>query len=594
MNGVDLREAYAVLGVSPGTNEAGVREAYRDLAKVWHPDRHAADPRLQRKADEKLKQINAAYQAIRSAGFPSRLPPANQAEQRDAAGRWRSGHRDESPPPPGKQDHAPPPPPPPPRGHAWPPPPPPRHGYWAPPPPPPPPGQTYAAPPPAWGCGYPPPPPHAPPPAQEAPGSAAAARTNGRSAAPSPAVASGARVLGWIAGFGVVAAIVSAFNEKCDAAPPSSRSQSATYSTGETMPSRRSAPPDLADAQLPESRPIEGFRPPTFSPPEAPEAPFFTLGSTRAHVAEVQGLPNSIDKTHGETWRYNGAFIEFRNGKVYAWSSLWNAPLRVGLTPSNPDKAHDAAKRGHYTIGSSKDEVIAIQGTPTTIDKSHGENWWYGAAWIEFKRGKVYSWNQSWNARLAVELHPKSGQLAAHARGRGSYGPAAAKDEVLAIEGTPDTIDRSYGETWWYGPSTLKFRRGKVIEWNSSPARPLRLMTPPEAAVKGSRPADETATLEGFTRAIRNALEGMKNEICRCQTLACGRRLQDSARSRGFDVGFAYAGGKRNVSPELVALFARRDVSDGGDAVTEHLKHAHPAWFAEFSTALDACIKRLK
>ena len=41
-----------------------VKQAYRDLAHVWHPDRHTQNERLQRKALEKTKESNAAYDCI--------------------------------------------------------------------------------------------------------------------------------------------------------------------------------------------------------------------------------------------------------------------------------------------------------------------------------------------------------------------------------------------------------------------------------------------------------------------------------------------------------------------------------------------------
>ena len=54
------------LGVKPGASEEEITQAYRDLAKVWHPDRFADNSRLQKKAEEKLKEVNAAYEYIRS------------------------------------------------------------------------------------------------------------------------------------------------------------------------------------------------------------------------------------------------------------------------------------------------------------------------------------------------------------------------------------------------------------------------------------------------------------------------------------------------------------------------------------------------
>lgn len=57
---------YQVLEIEPGVSKDDIRQAYKDLAKVWHPDRFSNDPRLQQKAEEKLKQINAAYEFLKS------------------------------------------------------------------------------------------------------------------------------------------------------------------------------------------------------------------------------------------------------------------------------------------------------------------------------------------------------------------------------------------------------------------------------------------------------------------------------------------------------------------------------------------------
>jgi hypothetical protein len=52
----------AVLGLRAGASADEVKQAYRDLANVWHPDRFAHNARLQQKAEERLKEINAAFQ----------------------------------------------------------------------------------------------------------------------------------------------------------------------------------------------------------------------------------------------------------------------------------------------------------------------------------------------------------------------------------------------------------------------------------------------------------------------------------------------------------------------------------------------------
>ena len=55
-----------ILGLKPGASQEEVNQAYRDLANVWHPDRFVGNPRLQKKAEEKIKEINAAYEYVKS------------------------------------------------------------------------------------------------------------------------------------------------------------------------------------------------------------------------------------------------------------------------------------------------------------------------------------------------------------------------------------------------------------------------------------------------------------------------------------------------------------------------------------------------
>jgi len=55
-----------ILRLKPGASQEEVTQAYKDLVNVWHPDRFANNQRLQKRAEQKLKEINAAYDYIRS------------------------------------------------------------------------------------------------------------------------------------------------------------------------------------------------------------------------------------------------------------------------------------------------------------------------------------------------------------------------------------------------------------------------------------------------------------------------------------------------------------------------------------------------
>jgi hypothetical protein len=70
----ELSKCYELLGVSPGVSAHELKTAHRDMAKVWHPDRFSHDPRLQQKAQEKLKQINEAYDQLTLRKFKWQRP----------------------------------------------------------------------------------------------------------------------------------------------------------------------------------------------------------------------------------------------------------------------------------------------------------------------------------------------------------------------------------------------------------------------------------------------------------------------------------------------------------------------------------------
>jgi curved DNA-binding protein CbpA len=75
----DLNRYYKILGIKVGTSQAEVKQAYRKLAKLWHPDRFSGDPVLQQQAEEKLKAINEAYQYLKD--YQPSETPANRADK---------------------------------------------------------------------------------------------------------------------------------------------------------------------------------------------------------------------------------------------------------------------------------------------------------------------------------------------------------------------------------------------------------------------------------------------------------------------------------------------------------------------------------
>lgn len=85
-----MDDPLSVLGLHPGASPAEVEEAYRQLAKRWHPDRAAGPDAVARMA-----AINVAHDLLRAGarhtrgGHASAAPPARgTAVRRRPAGHW--------------------------------------------------------------------------------------------------------------------------------------------------------------------------------------------------------------------------------------------------------------------------------------------------------------------------------------------------------------------------------------------------------------------------------------------------------------------------------------------------------------------------
>ena len=60
----ELAECYKILEVPYSASQTEVARAYKELVLVWHPDRFV-DVNLKKKAEEKTKTINGAYEKVR-------------------------------------------------------------------------------------------------------------------------------------------------------------------------------------------------------------------------------------------------------------------------------------------------------------------------------------------------------------------------------------------------------------------------------------------------------------------------------------------------------------------------------------------------
>ena len=126
-----------------------------------------------------------------------------------------------------------------------------------------------------------------------------------------------------------------------------------------------------------------------------------------------------------------------------------------------------------FTVGSTKSEVIAVQGMP---DKSSSKYFVYGASTILFKDGRVTNWFSSPGNPLKVVKAkstpmPIRSNLKVPQTGKTYFTVGSTKSEVIAVQGVPDKATVPYFD---YGASTVLFKDGRVTNWFSSPRNPLK------------------------------------------------------------------------------------------------------------------------
>lgn len=61
---MDIKRAFTLLELDETASLAQVKLAYRDLAAVWHPDRHRHNPRLTSKAHARMQELNRAFEVV--------------------------------------------------------------------------------------------------------------------------------------------------------------------------------------------------------------------------------------------------------------------------------------------------------------------------------------------------------------------------------------------------------------------------------------------------------------------------------------------------------------------------------------------------
>lgn len=330
----DRCASLQMIGLGMHATPEEIESTYLTLVKVWHPDRFAHDPKLRRDAEEKLKEINAAHEYLLA--HPWREPS-------------RSTPRPEPPPI----------------------------------------SQSFES---------------ADPDAPELPEEMneevqRILRRQQKSHVPAILLKAGIAlaVLTVILIIGFTADSFLSTNEHTMRAwmelktelgydirtklPSSStQSQPATSQPDQSVPP---APPAGPAVPTP-PQPKPGAQEKVVSAHAVKVHPYITAGLTPGEVLSVLGNPTS---SSGEKMIYNGSEIEFKNGQVDGWKINPAAPIPVKLWPDAPPTPGLTT----FGRGSTKSDVIALQGTPTLFsDNEFG----YGNSLVYFQNGHVTGWKE--------------------------------------------------------------------------------------------------------------------------------------------------------------------------------------------------------
>jgi len=153
------------------------------------------------------------------------------------------------------------------------------------------------------------------------------------------------------------------------------------------------APSQQTDQAEPKAR-----RPAQRNPDEArPDVryvlPLITAGLSKSEVIAVQGNPT---ETTDGMLVYGRSELYFRDDKLIGWKIDPASPIRVKLWPdASVDPDLDS-----FGVGSTKNEVIVVQGTPTFLSEN---TFGYRRSEVYFKNNRVVGWKADPSSPLRVE-----------------------------------------------------------------------------------------------------------------------------------------------------------------------------------------------
>jgi hypothetical protein len=204
---------------------------------------------------------------------------------------------------------------------------------------------------------------------------------------------------------------------------------------------------------------------------EAPENAakyLWTKGSRRTDVLRIQGEPTQTvryDALCQEVLTYGSSTVELNNGVVVNYEDI---DRNLKTANDNMLTASPLRDGSSWTLGSSKEDVFRVQGTPARVvryDAPNKEILHYGNSIVEVTNGRVTGYsNLSNNLRVAIVPLPGQGSPSAWSLG-------ADRNEVFRVQGTPTEVSLDTSlcrEALRYGESEVELQNGLVTGYNNA------------------------------------------------------------------------------------------------------------------------------
>lgn len=193
------------------------------------------------------------------------------------------------------------------------------------------------------------------------------------------------------------------------------------------------------------------------------------VGSRRATVLKLQGKPTANDRYDSmckEILHYGKSKVELNNGIV---SNYEDFDRKLKVAPADSPLAAPSDSRS-WDLGSIKEHVFKIQGTPTRIiqyDYSERETLYYDSSIVELIKGRVIGYdNQAGNLRVVtVPVLSNASKTSGNV-----WTLESSREDLLRVQGTPTQVlldSPACNETFYYGDSTVTLKNGFISGYDN-------------------------------------------------------------------------------------------------------------------------------